>query len=85
MTKDARRKLTLDRPVTYEIKVPGHLDARWSNWAGRTALTLEHDPDGLPVTTLIITVDQAALHSLLCRLYAMGLPLVSVNGMEAEE
>jgi hypothetical protein len=82
MTKDAGRKLTLDRPVTYEIKVPGHLDVSWSNWAEGMALTLAHDADDLPVTTLTITVDQAALQSLLRRLYSMGLPLVSVNRVE---
>ena len=31
-----------------------------------------------PITTLTGEVDQAALHGLLRRLYALGLPLVSV-------
>ena len=28
-----RRKLSFDRPETYQIKVPGHLDESWADWA----------------------------------------------------
>jgi hypothetical protein len=45
-------------------------------------LTVESDDDGLPVTTLTGTVDQAALQALLRRLYALGLPLLSVICVE---
>lgn len=33
MKKD-KQKLTLDRPVTYQIKVPGALDKKWLDWNG---------------------------------------------------
>jgi hypothetical protein len=78
MTKKVKQKLTLDRPATYEIKVPGHLDASWSDWADRITITVESEGEGPPVTTLTGTVDQAALQGLLRRLYSMGLPLISV-------
>ena len=39
----------------------------------------ETDDDGRPVTTLTGTLDQAALHGLLRRLYSLGIPLISVN------
>jgi len=58
--------------------VPGHLDESWSEWAGGMTLTVESEGDGPPVTTLTGTVDQAALQSLLRRLYSLGLPLISV-------
>ncbi len=74
----AERWLTLDRPARYEIKVPGHLDETWSDWIEGVTITLEHGIDGSPVTRLTGTVDQAALHGLLRRLYALGLPLLSV-------
>jgi hypothetical protein len=77
--KNARQKLTLDRPVTYQIKVPGHLDESWSDWAGGMTITVESEGDGPPVTTLTGSLDQAALQSLLRRLYSLGLPLISVN------
>lgn len=78
MAKQVRRKLTLDRPATYQIRVPGHLDESWSEWAGGMTITVESTGDGPPITTLTGIVDQAALHSLLRRLYALGLPLTSV-------
>jgi hypothetical protein len=85
MMKDTKQKLTLDRPATYRIKVPGHLDESWSDWAGRMTISVESDDDGLPVTTLTGTVDQAALQGLLRRLYSLGLPLISVICVEYDE
>jgi hypothetical protein len=78
MMKEIKQKLSLDRPATYQIKVPGHLDETWSDWAGGLTITVECEGDGPPVTTLTGTVDQAALHGLLRRLYSLGLPLISV-------
>jgi hypothetical protein len=76
------KQLTLDRPATYQIQVPGELDASWSDWAGGMTIAVESEGEGPPVTTLTGTVDQAALHSLLRRLYSLGLPLISVVCME---
>jgi hypothetical protein len=78
MMKKVKRKLTLDRPATYQIKVPGHLDESWTEWDGRMTVTVESENDGQPVTTLTGPVDQAALQGLLRRLYSLGLPLISV-------
>ena len=77
--KEIKKKLTLDRPATYQIKVPGHLDQSWSEWAGSMTITVDSEGDGPPVTILTGTLDQAALQGLLRRLYSLGLPLISVN------
>jgi len=45
-------------------------------------VTVGSEVDGLPVTTLTCKVDQAALQGLLRRLYSLGLPLISVIGVE---
>jgi hypothetical protein len=45
-------------------------------------ITVESEGEGPPVTTLTGTVDQAALQSLLRRLYSLGLPLISVICVE---
>ena len=82
--KEGKQKLTLDRPATYQIKVPGHLDKRWSEWAGGMEVAVESDRVDLPVTTLTGTLDQAALQGLLRRLYSLGLPLISVNCLEVK-
>jgi hypothetical protein len=62
-------------PGRYEIRLKGHLDARWAErFAG---LTLSHDSDG---TTLLAgpVVDQAALYGVLRHVRDLGLPLLSV-------
>ena len=73
-----------DRPEAgrYEIRLAGHLDARWAAWFD--GLTVSHEVDG---TTLISgpIVDQAALHGLLRRVRDLGLPLVSVTRDEADD
>jgi hypothetical protein len=76
--KTGRQRLTLDRFMVYEIRVPGQLDEGWSDWDGRWTVTVDRDGDGQPFTRLTGTVDQAALLSTLRRLYALGLPLISV-------
>jgi hypothetical protein len=84
MMKKAEQKLSLYRPATYQIKVPGHLDESWSDWAGNMTITVENGGDGPPITTLTGTLDQAALQSVLRRLYSLGLPLISVNCVECD-
>ena len=80
--KKTKQKLTLDRPLTYQIRVPGELDERWSDLDGVMKVTYDGDENGLPVTTLAATIDQAALHGLLRRLYSQGVPLISVICIE---
>ena len=66
-------------PELYEIRVRGHLEARWVKWFDGLAITLDENGDTLltgPVT------DQAALHGLLRQVRDVGLPLLSVNPVE---
>ena len=66
-------------PGWYEIRLKGHLDARWSErFAG---LSLTHARDG---TTLLAgaVVDQAALYGLLRTVRDLGPPLLSVMEVE---
>ena len=60
----------------YEIRLKGHLEARWAAWFD--GLTLTTCSDG---TTTIHgpVVDQSALHGLLQRVRDLGLPLISVT------
>ena len=82
--KKANNKLTLDRPTTYEIKVPGRLDDSWSDWVEGMTITVESGDDGPTTTTLTgVVTDQAALQGLLSRLYSLGLPLLSVKCIES--
>ena len=82
MKSKAKQKLSLDQSATYQIKVPGHLDESWSDWAGEMVIMTGSDEDGSPITTMTGTIDQAALLGLLRRLYSQGLPLISVICLE---
>jgi len=82
--KTDKRKLTLDRPVTYEIKVPGRLDQGWSEWDETMKITVEGQGDDPVVTTLTGMIDQAALQGLLRKLYSLGVPLISVKCTECD-
>lgn len=66
----------------FELRVKGHLDARWADWFD--GLTLTQANDG---TTVIHgeVADQAALHGLLQTLRDLGLPLISVTQGEADQ
>ena len=78
MTKEGKLKLTLDQPITYQIQVPGEIGEGWSDWVDEMTITVEGGDDGLVISTLQVSVDQAALQGLLRRLYSLGLPLISV-------
>ena len=79
-------KLILYQSAIYQIKVPGEIDPRRSDWAEGMTIAVDREDDGdgnrHPVTTLTGTFDQAALQGLLRRLYARGLPLISVVCVE---
>jgi hypothetical protein len=69
-----------DEPATYEICLKGHLPDRWAGWFGDVVIEL--DEDG--TTRLICPAsDQAALYGLLKKVRSLGLPLLSVNRVEA--
>lgn len=83
MTTKTNHRLTLDRPAIYQIYVPGHLDKSWVDWVENSTMSAETDHDGLPITILTGTFDQAALLGFLRRLYSLGLPLISVKWLVA--
>jgi hypothetical protein len=73
-----------DRPEAgrYQIRLTGHLDARWATWFD--GLTVTHESDGITVLSGPIA-DQAALHGVIQRVRDLGLPLISVTQVEADQ
>jgi hypothetical protein len=65
----------------YEIRLQGRLDSRWSSRFDGMTLTTG---DGFTLLTGPV-VDQAALHGLLHQLRDIGLSLVSVTQVEADD
>ena len=69
-------------PQSYEIRLRGRLDPRWSAWFDGMTLTTADDG----TTTLRGPVtDQAALHGLLQKVRDLGLPLLSVSPLDPEQ
>jgi len=65
----------------YEIRVKGHLDQRWSAWFDGMTITNEANGDAIVSGPL---VDQAALHSVLIKVYNLNLTLISVSRIETD-
>lgn len=66
-------------PRLYEIRISGHLDARWVAWFD--GMTLTTHEDGSTVVRGVLA-DQAALHGILSRLRDAGLPLLSITPVD---
>ena len=61
---------------TYEFRIKGHLNDRWSDWLGGLAIQLQEDGTSVLVGQV---VDQAALHGVIVRIRDLGLPLLSLR------
>jgi hypothetical protein len=76
-SSDTRRELG-----QYEIRVKGHLAARWSDWFDGLSLTQESDGTSVIRGSVI---DQAALHGLLSKVRDLGLPLIAVMQLDSKQ
>jgi hypothetical protein len=68
-------------PANYEIRVSGTLAPEWSAWfAGLRVTSTEEE-------TLIVgrLIDQAALHGALAKVRDLGLPLIGVRRLGADD
>ena len=65
----------------YEIRLKGHLEARWTKWFDGLTITLEENGSTLLSGPL---ADQAALHGILKKVRDLGLTLLSVNSVEPD-
>ncbi len=67
--------MTFNATPIYQIRIQGQIDQSWSDWLGGLVITLE--PGGETLLTGPI-VDQAALHGILDKLYALNLSILSL-------
>jgi hypothetical protein len=68
--------------VVYKIRIKGHLDERWSEWFDDLTITLEENGETLLTGPV---ADQAELHGLLKKIRDLGLVLISVCPVIAED
>ena len=66
----------------YEIRIKGHLDARWADRF--EGLSFTHASDGTTILAGLV-VDQAALYGLLRKVRDLGLPLIAVNQIDLKQ
>ncbi len=68
-------------PTWYAIRVEGCLSDRWAEWFEGMTITQENNQTLLtgPVA------DQAALYGLLKKVRDLGMPLISLNRVQAKE
>jgi hypothetical protein len=69
-------------PGLYEIRLKGHLDARWADRFEGMSFT--HESDGTTILSGPVA-DQAALHGLLRKVRDLVLPLVSVIQVDSKQ
>ena len=67
----------------YQIQVEGWIGERWAHWFEDTTLRVGRTHDGVQVTTLSGTFDQAALRGMLTRLWDLNLTLLSVTRIDS--
>ena len=71
--------------AAYRIVVLGKLDEKWSDWFGRTTVTVRSESSDPPITTLTVVVaDQSALRGILTKIWDLNLTLVSVDRLEMD-
>ena len=80
MTNEFNSNTDPDERTVYQIRIKGHLDSEWADWFGGLTITLEDNGNTLLTGPV---VDQAALHGLLKKVRDLGMPLVSVNRVQA--
>jgi hypothetical protein len=84
MTRRRKQNLSLDQRVTYQIVIPGVIDTSWSDWDVAIRVEDDYNDEGLSMSILTGSLDQAALQGLLRHLYSLGIPLISVNLVDVE-
>lgn len=71
--------ITLDSPATYQIKVAGYLDQKWSDWFNGMEISHALEGDNTPITTLTGPVtDQPSLRGILSKIWDLNLVLISL-------
>ena len=69
-------------PGVYEIRLKGHLDAKWADWFDGLTITRADNGETLLRGSVI---DQAALHGVLRKVRDLGLPLLSVMQVDPQQ
>ena len=75
-------ELAPGQPMSYQIRIKGHLGCQWTDWFEGLTITLEDNGDTLLTGPV---VDQAALHGVIRKVRDLGMTLVSVSPVKPGE
>ena len=81
MSNKVNSEIDPGQPTIYQIRIKGHLGSEWGDWFGDLTIIPEANGDTLLTGPV---VDQAALHGLLKKVRDLGMPLLSVNGVQPD-
>ena len=76
------KKMKIDKPRIYEIRLEGELSDRWSDWFD--GLSIHKEPNGETLLTGCIN-DQASLLGVLSKLQALNVTLISAQRATVEQ
>lgn len=79
MSRETRKRLIPDQPISYEILVQGYLSPTSADYLGGVAVSTSGGRDSTVTTLSGQAADRAALMGLLNSLYDLGLTLLSVE------
>jgi hypothetical protein len=65
----------------YQIRLKGRIDPKWSGWFEDFSITHCGQDETLLVGAV---VDQSALHGVLLKISNLGIPIISINPVEAD-
>lgn len=68
-------------PARYEIRIEGTLDSRWGAWFQG----LQVKSEGRETAISGLVTDQSELHGLLLKVRDLGLTLISLHRLDADE
>ena len=71
-----------DEQTLYQIRVKGNLEPKWSDWFDGFTITAQTQGETLLTGGV---ADQAALHGVLAKLRDLGLPILLVERLKANE
>lgn len=80
MSNQRQPKTEAEQSTVYQIRLKGHLGSQWTEWFEGLTIILEGNGETLLTGPVL---DQAALYGLLKKVRDLGMPLVSVQQVEA--
>jgi len=84
--QSADGEIVMTKQARYQIRIQGGIGERWARWFDGMTIAYEGENSRSPTMTLTgIVTDQAALRGILIKIWDLGLVLVSVVRISAEE